>query len=97
MHRSEIFYPAEVIKDYQRDYGSLEEASLHPLVHRIMEEEEDFLASSPSSSPRFSRRGNRREIKKYRETTSRRTPLRGPGSWSPEMARPASMRSTCEL
>ncbi|XP_042210002.1 uncharacterized protein LOC121857815, partial [Homarus americanus] len=96
MQHSEIFFPVDKAKDFARRYGSLDEPGVHPLVHKIIEEEDEFLPySSPSSSPRFTRRGNRRELKKFRESTCRRTPLRGPGSWSPEMTRPVFLRSTC--
>ncbi|XP_064089291.1 uncharacterized protein LOC135203494 [Macrobrachium nipponense] len=92
MSRNELFYPPTKAQQ-GLEYVSIEESSLHPLVHRIMQEEEDFLPPSPSSSPRFSRRSNRRDLKKFRDTTSRRHPLRGPGSWSPEMSRTSSVRS----
>lgn len=91
MYRSEIFIDKELQKDNSLDYGSLNEAGMHPLVSRVLEEEEEF-GGSPINSPRFSRRGNRRELKKFRESTSRRNPLRGPGSWSPEV----SVRSISE-
>ncbi|MPC90661.1 hypothetical protein E2C01_085658 [Portunus trituberculatus] len=106
MPRSEIFFPADAVKDYPPDY-SLDEAALHPLVHRVLEEDDELSGdSSPVNSPRFSRRGTRRELKKFRESTSRRSgsrgsgsrgsSSRGPGSWSPDVTRPASVRSTCE-
>lgn len=98
MPRSEIFFPPDAVKDYPPDYGPLEEAALHPLVSRVMDEDEELDGgSSPVNSPRFSRRGTRRELKKFRDSTSRRTPSRGAGSWSPDVTRPASVRSTtCE-
>ncbi|KAK4290641.1 hypothetical protein Pmani_036474 [Petrolisthes manimaculis] len=84
-YRSEIFIDKEMQKTDSLDYGSLNEAGLHPLVSRVLDEEEEF-GGSPINSPRFSRRGNRRELKKFRDSSSRRNPLRGPGSWSPEVS-----------
>lgn len=97
MPRSEIFFPPDAVKDYPPDYGEVEEAAMHPLVSRVLDEDDELsCGGSPVNSPRFSRRGTRRELKKFRDSTSRRTPSRGAGSWSPEVTRPASIRSTCE-
>lgn len=89
MPRGEMYYQTTSLRDFPRDYGTIDEGGIHPLVQRVMEEEEDFL-SSPSGSPRFSRRSTRRELKKFRDTTSRRVPLRSTASWSPDLSRPGS-------
>ena len=74
--------------DSREDFSSLSIDSsgvLHPLVYRVREEGDDIF-SSPSSSPRFNRR-DRMRIKRYRDTTTRHRPLRGPGSWSPDIGK----------
>ncbi|XP_042864430.1 protein SSUH2 homolog isoform X3 [Penaeus japonicus] len=90
MPRGDMYYQTTPLRDFPRDYGTIDEGGIHPLVQRVMDEEEDFLSSSPSGSPRFSRRSTRRELKKFRDTTSRRVPLRSTSSWSPDLSRPGS-------
>lgn len=59
----------------------------HLAVDRLIEEEEN-LFHSPLGSPRFSRRRDRRNLKKFRDSTSRSSrPPRsfGVSAWSPDV------------